>query len=54
MTAAALSGALTGAVSGALDALMDEEGADGVDTDLRARVRQATELALRPWRSVRT
>ncbi|MER5361982.1 helix-turn-helix domain-containing protein [Streptomyces sp. NPDC002785] len=51
VAAAALAGALTGAVSGALDALMDEEGADGVDTDrLRTRVRQATELGLRPWR----
>ncbi|AVH59367.1 TetR family transcriptional regulator [Streptomyces dengpaensis] len=51
VTAAALAGALTGAVSGALDALMGEEGTAGADADhLRARVRQATELALRPWR----
>ncbi|MFI5676418.1 TetR/AcrR family transcriptional regulator [Streptomyces cellulosae] len=51
VTAAALAGGLTGAVSGALDALMDEEDTDGVDADnLRTRVRQATELALRPWR----
>jgi len=51
--AAALAGAFTGAVSGALTALMDEENtADGMTPDaaqLRARVRQATELALRPW-----
>ncbi|MFF3335489.1 helix-turn-helix domain-containing protein [Streptomyces sp. NPDC002888] len=51
VTAAALAGGLTGAVSGALDALMDEEDTDGADADyLRTRVRQATELALRPWR----
>ncbi|MEV7733157.1 helix-turn-helix domain-containing protein [Streptomyces sp. NPDC088921] len=55
VSAAALAGALTGAVSGALDALMEDEGdaADGVapsPVQLRARVREATELALRPWR----
>ncbi|MFG2455720.1 TetR/AcrR family transcriptional regulator [Streptomyces sp. NPDC048523] len=58
VSTAALAGALTGAVSGALDALMalmDEEGGatDGVTPDavlLRAQVREATELALRPWR----
>ncbi|MER7564098.1 hypothetical protein ABTZ93_14150 [Streptomyces sp. NPDC097941] len=58
MSTAALAGALTGAVSGALDALMalmDEEGGatDGVTpgaVHLRAQVREATELALRPWR----
>lgn len=51
VTAAALAGALTGAVSGALDSLMEDEGAGDADADqLRARVRQATELALRPWR----
>ncbi|MEU9481881.1 helix-turn-helix domain-containing protein [Streptomyces sp. NPDC048191] len=51
--AAALTGALTGAVNGALDALMDDEDAATVlDPDrLRERVQQATELALRPWRS---
>ncbi len=51
--AAALAGAFTGAVSGALTALMNEDDtADGITPDaaqLRARVRQATELALRPW-----
>ena len=51
--AAALAGAFTGAVSGALTALMDEDDtADGITPDaaqLRARVRQATDLALRPW-----
>lgn len=51
VTAAALAGALTGAVSGAIDALMEENGAEGADADRqRARVREATELALRPWR----
>ncbi|MFD4525807.1 TetR/AcrR family transcriptional regulator [Streptomyces sp. NPDC058470] len=51
VTAAALAGGLTGAVSGALDALMDENDTEGTDADqLRARLRQATELALRPWR----
>jgi hypothetical protein len=50
--AAALTGALTGAVSAVLDALMDEEDADGTDAGrLRARMRQATEPALRPWRA---
>jgi AcrR family transcriptional regulator len=44
--------ALTGAVSAVLDALMDEEDADGTDAGrLRARMRQATEPALRPWRA---
>ncbi|MEV7405901.1 helix-turn-helix domain-containing protein [Streptomyces sp. NPDC091267] len=51
VTAAALAGGLTGAVSGALDALLGEDGIDGADADhLRTRVRQATEVALRPWR----
>jgi AcrR family transcriptional regulator len=55
VSAAALAGALTGAVSGALDALMDDDGgaADGVGpsaVQLRAQLREATELALRPWR----
>ncbi|MGW0725971.1 TetR/AcrR family transcriptional regulator [Streptomyces mirabilis] len=52
--AAALTGALTGAVNGALDALMDDEDAATVALDadrLRERVQQATELALRTWRS---
>ncbi|MGW0424783.1 hypothetical protein [Streptomyces sp. NPDC003015] len=58
VSAAALAGALTGAVSGALDALMDEEGGatHGVApsaVQLRAQVREATELALRPWRERR-
>ena len=52
--AAALAGAFTGPVSGALTALMDhDDAADHVTLEpaqLRARVRQATELALRPWR----
>jgi hypothetical protein len=52
--AAALAGAFTGAVSGALTALMDhDDAADHVTLEpaqLRAQVRQATELALRPWR----
>lgn len=54
VSAAALTGALTGAVSGALDALMEDEDAATVGLDaarLRERVQQATELALRPWRS---
>ncbi|MEU3341290.1 hypothetical protein [Streptomyces sp. NPDC006668] len=54
VSAAALTGALTGAVSGALDALMEDEDAATVALDaarLRERVQQATELALRPWRS---
>ncbi|MEU9368314.1 hypothetical protein AB0D78_33820 [Streptomyces avermitilis] len=52
--AAALTGALTGAVNGELDVLMDDEDAGTVALDadrLRERVRQATELALRLWRS---
>ncbi|GAX58249.1 TetR/AcrR family transcriptional regulator [Streptomyces olivochromogenes] len=52
--AAALTGALTGAVNSALDALMDDEDAATVALDadrLRERVQQATELALRTWRS---
>ena len=58
VSAAALAGALTGAVSGALDALMEDEGdaADGgapSAVQLRAQVREATELALRPWRDGR-
>ena len=52
--AAALAGAFTGAVNGALTALMDDDDAADDTTpepaQLRAQVRQATELALRPWR----
>src|SRR6478672_13350113 len=52
VSAAALAGAFTGAVSGALTALMDEDDtAGGITPDaaqLPARVRQATQLALRP------
>ena len=54
VSAAALAGAFTGAVSGALTALMDHDNTAGHATpepaQLRAQVRQATELALRPWR----
>jgi len=54
VSAAALTGAFTGAVSGALTALMDPDDAAGHATpepaQLRAQVRQATELALRHWR----
>jgi hypothetical protein len=53
VSAAALAGAFTGAVSGALTALMDHDNAAGHTPEpaqLRAQVRQATELALRPWR----
>jgi AcrR family transcriptional regulator len=55
VTAAALAGAFTGAVSGALTVLMDQddETSGGVTQDaaeLQARIRQATELALQPWR----
>jgi AcrR family transcriptional regulator len=53
VTAAALAGAFTGAVSGALTVLMDDDTAGGITqdaTELQARIRQATELALRPWR----
>jgi hypothetical protein len=54
VSAAALAGAFTGAVSGALTALMDHDDAADDTTpepaQLRAQVRQATELALRPWR----
>jgi AcrR family transcriptional regulator len=55
VTAAALAGALTGAVSGALAVLMDADddtaGSITQDaTELQARIRQATELALQPWR----
>jgi hypothetical protein len=54
VSAAALAGAFTGAVSGALTALMDHDDAADHATpepaQLRAQVRQATELALRPWR----
>ncbi|MFE2722629.1 TetR/AcrR family transcriptional regulator [Kitasatospora sp. NPDC059327] len=51
--AAALTGALVGAVNGALDALMDDEDAAAtLDVErLGERLRQATELALGPWRS---
>jgi AcrR family transcriptional regulator len=52
VTAAALAGAFTGAVSGALTVLMDDDTA-GITQDpaeLQARIRQATELALQPWR----
>jgi AcrR family transcriptional regulator len=55
VTAAALAGAFTGAVSGALTVLMDQDDdtSGGVTQDaaeLQARIRQATELALQPWR----
>ena len=54
VSAAALTGAFTGAVSGALTALMDPDDVAGHATpepaQLRAQVRQATELALRHWR----
>jgi AcrR family transcriptional regulator len=55
VSAAALAGALTGAVSGALTVLMDadDDTAGGITqdaTELQARIRQATELALQPWR----
>lgn len=46
--AAALTGALTGAVGAALDVLMEDE--DAEPAVLRARLRTATDLALRPWR----
>ena len=55
VSAAALAGALTGAVSGALTVLMDADDDTGGDiiqdaTELQVRIRQATELALQPWR----
>jgi AcrR family transcriptional regulator len=54
VSAAALAGAFTGAVSGALTALMDhDDAADSATSEpaqLRAQIRQATELALRSWR----
>jgi AcrR family transcriptional regulator len=53
VSAAALTGALTGAVGGALAVLMDDDTAGGITQDpaeLQARIRQATELALQPWR----
>ncbi|MFD0631478.1 hypothetical protein ACFQ9X_07390 [Catenulispora yoronensis] len=63
MTAAALAGAFTGAVAGAVTALLDtalldEEDAEGKADgpraeqpfDHRALIREATAVALAPWR----
>jgi AcrR family transcriptional regulator len=52
VTAAALAGAFTGAVSGALTVLIDDDTAGTTQNpaELQVRIRQATELALQPWR----
>jgi len=49
--AAALVGAFVGAVTGALQVLLEDPDALPADSDdLRARLRAATDVALRPWR----
>lgn len=47
--AAAMVGAFVGAVSGALQVLLDDPAALDDPDRLREQLRQATELALRPW-----
>jgi AcrR family transcriptional regulator len=47
--AAALVGAFVGAVSGALQVLLDAPDAPGDPDHLRQQLRQATDIALRPW-----
>jgi AcrR family transcriptional regulator len=49
VAAAALVGAFVGAITGALQALFDEAQPGGAE-QLRDRLRQATDIALRPWR----
>jgi AcrR family transcriptional regulator len=50
VSAAALVGALVGAVSGALEVLLDDpEAVSGGPEWLKERLRQATDVALRPW-----
>lgn len=50
VAAAALVGAFVGAISGALTALLDEQTGPPADvTELRDRVRRATDAALSPW-----
>jgi AcrR family transcriptional regulator len=50
VTAAALVGAFVGAVSGALQALLAESDPPGDPDQLRRQLRDATDVALRPWR----
>ncbi|BCB77500.1 hypothetical protein GCM10022251_69560 [Phytohabitans flavus] len=53
VAAGALVGAFVGAVTGALQVLLDDPDALPADSDeLGDRLRTATEIALRPWRSV--
>jgi AcrR family transcriptional regulator len=50
VSAAALVGALIGAVSGALEVLLENpDAASGDREQLKERLRQATDVALRPW-----
>jgi AcrR family transcriptional regulator len=51
VSAAALVGAFIGAVSGALQVLLDDPDAPADPDSLRRQLRQATDLALRPWQS---
>jgi AcrR family transcriptional regulator len=51
ITAAALVGAFVGAITAALQALLDQD-PHGDPEHLRARLQQATDLALRPWRAL--
>ncbi|WP_354638124.1 TetR/AcrR family transcriptional regulator [Kitasatospora camelliae] len=48
--AAALTGAFIGAITGALQALLDTLDEPATPADLHASIRQATDLALSPWR----
>lgn len=50
VSAAALVGAFIGAVSGALQVLLDDRDSAADPDDLRRQLRQATDIALRPWR----
>jgi AcrR family transcriptional regulator len=50
VSAAALVGAFVGAVSGALQVLLDAPDPPGNPDELRRQLRDATDIALRPWR----
>jgi AcrR family transcriptional regulator len=49
VSAGALVGAFVGAVSGALQVLLDDPDASGDPDRLRRQLRDATDIALRPW-----
>jgi AcrR family transcriptional regulator len=51
VSAAALVGAFIGAISAALEVLLDDPGALADPGQLRRQLREATDIALRPWRS---